>query len=57
MSLAEGQVALCPAVSGGGRDLEVRDPGPAVGNSHVLNAELVTEKPAFCWYLCLGLAG
>ena len=41
MSLAEGQVALCPAVSGGGRDLEQRGLVPAAGNSNVLNAELV----------------
>ena len=41
MSLADGQVALYPAVSGGGRDLEQKDPVPAAGNSNVLNAELV----------------
>lgn len=53
MSLAEGQVALCPAVASGGHDLEQRDLGLAAGNSSVLNAELMAQKPAFCWYLCL----
>lgn len=53
MSLAEGQVALCPAVASGGRDLEQRDLGLAAGNSSVLNAELMAQKPAFCCYLCL----
>jgi len=52
MSLAEGQVALCPAVSGGERVLEQRDLGPAAGNREVLNAERVAQKPTFC--LCLG---
>lgn len=53
MSLAEGQVALCPAVASGGHDLEQRDLGLAAGNSSVLNAELMAQKPVFCWYLCL----
>lgn len=57
MSPAEGQVGLRPAVSGGARDLEQRDLGLAAGNSDVLNAEVVAQKPAFCRCLCLGLTG
>lgn len=57
ISLAEGQVALCPAVSGWGRDLVQRDPGPAAGNSHVLNAELMAENPPSAGTCDLGPAG
>lgn len=53
MSLAERQTALCPSVSGGGHDLEQRDLGPAAGNSDVLKAELMAQRHAFFWFLCL----
>lgn len=53
MSLAEGQVALCPAVPSGGRDLEQRDLGLAAGNSNVLFLSHELCIPVFCWYLCL----